>query len=83
MDGAALKVVCFASASDCEDELCLFALIDGAWNDDCNGGLIVILSFWRMEWNVDSGLDSRILGVDLVEYIGKRSLFDRATTTNR
>ncbi len=48
--------------------------IDSAWNDDSNGGIIVIvdsgLKIRSLE--ADLGLDMRILGVDLVESTGKR-----------
>ncbi len=46
-------------------------LIDGARNDDCNGGLIVTISILKRSL-ADFELDSRILGVDLVASIDKR-----------
>ena len=49
----------------------IIALIDGARNDDCNGGLIVTISILKRSL-ADLELDSRILGVALVELIDKR-----------
>jgi len=49
----------------------IIALIDGARNDDCNGGLIVTISFLKRSL-ADLELDFRIIGVALVASIAKR-----------
>ncbi len=45
--------------------------------------VFLLLLFEKWIWNVDLELDIQILGVDFVEYIDKRSIFDFETTTNR
>jgi len=43
--------------------------------------LSILVKIWSLE--VDLGLDIRILGVDFVEMIDKRSIFGLGNTTNR
>jgi len=42
---------------------------------------VIVLEIWI--WNVTLGLQIQIVGVDLVEMIGKRLIFNLNTTTNR
>ena len=42
---------------------------------------VIVMEIWI--WNVTLGLQIRIVGVDLVEMIGKRLIFNLNTTTNR
>eukprot|EP00984_Skeletonema_dohrnii_P036064 scaffold36576_cov372-Skeletonema_dohrnii-CCMP3373.AAC.2 len=57
---------------------------DGIDNeDDSNGCLVVTLLLKIWIRNVDLGLQHRIVGVDLVEYIAKASILCLDTTINR
>ena len=45
--------------------------------------LSILIKIRMRIWNVDLGRQIRILGVDLVQYIDKRSIFDVDYSTNR
>jgi hypothetical protein len=63
-----------------EAELCLYTGLIGSSSRDIRMVvLLLLLSFW----NVTLGIQIRIVGVDLVEKIGKRSIFGLQTTINR
>ena len=66
--------------------ICVLIISGCSSRDDSNGSLVVVtLSLWIRIWiwNVALGLQIRMVGVDLVESIGKRSVFGLETTTNR
>ena len=83
MDGAALRKSVFCEFDRRENELWLYTglTFECAAGDDSNGCLIVTLSFWI--WNVDLGRQRRIVGVGLVELIGKSLVLRLQTTTIR
>jgi|SaaInl74LU_5_DNA_1037368.scaffolds.fasta_scaffold32271_2 hypothetical protein len=64
-----------------DDVIC--GCIGSSPRDDPNGCLVVTLLLKIWIRNVDLGLQHRIVGVDLVELIGKTSILCIQTTTNR